>query len=387
MCPADSTAPRNATRLPALSRSSLSSPLLRWYRSHARALPWRRDHHPYRVWVAEIMLQQTRIAAVIPYYQRFLERFPSVTILANAPESAVLRLWSGLGYYSRARNLRRAAKIILARHQGNFPSDRDAALALPGVGPYTAAAVLSIAWNIPLVSLDGNVARVLARLLALRGDLRHSSRWRALERTANSLLDHHHPGDWNQALMELGETLCTPRAPLCNRCPLASLCKAHHRGLTSRIPAPRIRRATLKVFLAAAVLLDPRGRTLLVRQHGRHDPALFSRLWQFPSVEFQAPAARGKASSAAARRLAHHLSADLHLSAARLRALPAARHAVTFRSVTLVPFLARISAIKIPSGAGMRSVPLRSIHSLPVSSATRKIAVAALAALGRAAHP
>jgi A/G-specific adenine glycosylase len=328
------------------------------------------------------MLQQTRIASVIPYYERFLTRFPSIRSLACASESAVLKLWSGLGYYSRARNLRLAAKQIVARHGSKFPRELQAVRALPGIGPYTAAAVLSIAWNVPLVSLDGNIARVFARILGIRKDIREPKRWLALGRATDALLDRKRPGDWNQAIMELGETICTPRAPLCPRCPLAGFCEARRIGLTDKIPPPRTRRTPVKVSIAAAVLLDEQNRTLLVREPGLHDPVLFSRLWQFPSVEFREGAQSGATAVASvSARLARHLSADLHLPRLRLVPLATARHAVTFRSITLAPFLARTPALTIPVGAMMRLVSLRSIHKLPVSAATRKIAAAGLTAL------
>src|SRR5277367_7145321 len=162
--------------------------LLAWFRTHQRDLPWRRSRDPYRIWVAEVMLQQTRIAAVMPYYERFLTRFPTVRSLAGAHEAEVLKLWSGLGYYSRARNLHRAAKIIVTQHNAKFPRTLNAALELPGIGAYTAAAVLSIAYDVPLAVLDGNVARVLARIKAIRGDLRASKNWRALTAAVQNFL-------------------------------------------------------------------------------------------------------------------------------------------------------------------------------------------------------
>ena len=167
-------------RLTRRALETFQTRMLAWFRANQRDLPWRRSRDPYRIWVAEVMLQQTRIAAVMPYYQRFLRQFSTVNSLAHAPESGVLKLWSGLGYYSRARNLHRAAKLIVTQHSGKFPRELSAALELPGIGTYTAAAVLSIAYDIPLAVLDGNVARVLARIKALRGDPRAPKNWRAL---------------------------------------------------------------------------------------------------------------------------------------------------------------------------------------------------------------
>jgi A/G-specific adenine glycosylase len=346
--------------------------LLAWYRSHRRTLPWRASRDSYRVWVAEIMLQQTRIAAVLPYYERFLKKFPDVASLARAPESEILRLWSGLGYYSRARNLHAAAREIVAHHAGKFPRTLESSLALPGIGRYTAAAVLSIAHDVPLAVLDGNVARVLARLFAIRGDLRAPRRWRQLTGSADQLLAHFAPGDWNQALMELGETLCTPQNPNCAKCPVASHCRARARNLTEKIPAPRRKPKTVHVRIAAAILRDPRGRTLLVRDPGAHDGVLFSRMWQFPAVEVSRhPRAE----------LEKHLRETLALAGPPLAlvALPAARHGVTFRNVTLLPFLIRLP--RLPKLPRSRALRLDRLHSLPISSATRKIAAAAAAAL------
>jgi len=342
--------------------------LLSWFGKHRRDLPWRASRDPYRVWVAEIMLQQTRIAAVIPYYDRFLARFPTVESLSRARPHEVLKLWAGLGYYSRARNLHRAAKEIVAHHHGNFPRDPAAALELPGIGHYTAAAVLSIAYDVPLAALDGNIARVLARVTALRGDLREPRRWRGLGDLAASLLALNAAGDWNQALMELGETVCTPQIPRCGECPVSRWCRALELGISDKIPAPRKKRAPVKIRIAAAILMDQDGRTLLVKDPGDHDDVLFSRMWQFPAVHVKSdPPAE----------LANHLRSTLGLEIAEsaLEPLRPARHAVTFRNITLLPFLCRVQ--QVPKLARTRIVALSEFSRLAVSSATRKIASAA----------
>jgi A/G-specific adenine glycosylase len=340
--------------------------LLRWFRAHKRDLPWRASRDSYRIWIAEVMLQQTRIAAVTPYYERFLQSMPNVKSLGRAPLVEVLKLWSGLGYYSRARNLHRAAKIIVADHNGKFPRELDFALQLPGIGRYTAAAVLSIAYDVPLAVLDGNVARVLARLFALRGDLRQPHRWRSLSKMAQDCLACDSPGDWNQALMELGETICTPQNPRCETCPVSKWCRAYNLGLTDKIPSPRVKRSLVKIRIAAAILLDPRGRTILVKDPGAHDHVLFSRMWQFPAVEVaRHPRAE----------LEKHLRATLGINGIALEDLPTARHGVTFRNITLLPFLARVE--RLPKLARTRVIALKNLSHLPVSSATRKIAAAA----------
>ncbi|HVB07700.1 MAG TPA: A/G-specific adenine glycosylase [Candidatus Acidoferrales bacterium] len=364
--------------LPPRQLASLRRNLLSWYRANRRDFPWRRGRDPYRIWLAEIMLQQTRIAVVLPYYERFLERFPNVRELARARESEVLKFWAGLGYYSRARNLHRAAKQIAVQHGGKFPRDQEQALALPGIGHYTAAAILSIAYDVPLAALDGNVARVLARLFAVRGDLRAPKTWRKLAVAAQTLLPLSAPGDWNQAMMELGETICTPRSPHCAACPIARHCKARALGLAEKLPAARRKRASANVRIAAAVLVDSRGRTLLTKIPGAHDSVLFSRLWQFPATAI-AITPNGDSARSPANELAEHLRTSLNISIHSLTALPLATHAVTFRKVTLAPFFARVT--RLPKRPNCRTLPLAKLARVPISSATRKIARAAISAL------
>ncbi len=329
-------------------------------------MPWRRTSDPYCIWLSEIMLQQTRVAAAIPHYERFLEKFPTVHRLARAKAETVLGLWAGLGYYSRARNLHGAAKQIVNRHDGKFPRTLEQALALPGIGSYTAAAVLSIAYNRPIAVLDGNVARVLARIGAVRGDLRAPALWRKLESAAQDLLASRTAGDWNQAMMELGATVCTPKSPRCNECPVAAWCEARRLGIASELPEARKKRATVKVTIAAAVWLDPRGETLLVRQLNSEGD-LFSRMWQFPAVE---------AGSDARASLAEYLRMKFNFTLNdNVLPLSSRRHAVTYRDIRLTPFL--IPVDRLPAIADSRAVPLAHIEKLTVSNATRKIADAA----------
>jgi A/G-specific adenine glycosylase len=340
--------------------------LLAWFARRRRAMPWRGTRDPYRIWLAEVMLQQTRVAAVTPYYERFVRRFPTVRALARAREADVLRHWAGLGYYSRARNLHRAAKRIVAGHNGRFPRTLQDALALPGVGRYTAAAVLSIAYDEPLAALDGNVARVLARLDAVHGDLRALRRWRKLEERAQALLEARAPGDWNQAMMELGATVCTPRAPRCAECPVARWCRARALGIAERLPAKRAKPATVEVELAAAIFLDRAGRTLLVAADGGADAKFFARLPQFPALRVVRDAAD---------ELSRALRARLVLNRERFEPLPAVRHSVTRHAVTLLPFLVRVR--RLPAVAGAMAVPLARVARLAVSSSTKKLAAAA----------
>jgi A/G-specific adenine glycosylase len=353
--------------------------LLGWFRQFQRDLPWRRSKDAYRVWISEIMLQQTRVAAVIPYYEKFLMRFPDVRSLAEAPQEDVLRLWSGLGYYSRARNLQKAAQQIVALHGGEFPREEEAALALSGIGPYTGAAILSIAFNAEHAVLDGNVARVIARLGAIRGDLRESKRWQSVQKTADELLDRKSPGDWNQAMMELGAMICTPRAPQCLLCPVANFCEARKQGTPESFPEKRKKREPVQIVLAAVVLSAPSGQTLLLpppdvkteTKPAADDVAtLVSRMWHFPTIAIQEDAVK---------ELREFLAEFLKLKASAIRLEPLAkvRHAVTYRNVTVLPF--RVVIPKIPRIRGAKSIPLEEFATLPVSNLTRKIARAALA--------
>jgi A/G-specific adenine glycosylase len=376
--------------------AALRKQLLRWFRHYQRELPWRRTKDPYRIWLSEIMLQQTRVAAVIPYYERFLARFPDVQTLAAAPQEEVLRLWSGLGYYSRARNLQSAAQEIVAKHDGVFPRDEKEALALPGIGRYTAAAILSIAYSAKHAVLDGNVARVLARIFAVQGDLRDAKRWKSLQQSADALLDQKSPSDWNQAMMELGATLCTPQSPQCLVCPVTQFCHARKLGIADSLPARRKKRATETITLAAAVLFDPRGRTLLLPppqllRHAakgtQHNPAqsqisvLVSKLWHFPTISVRSdPVAELK------EHLDKLLPAKIAKQPLQIEALPTARHAVTYRAITLLPF--RVAVAQLPGISNAKTISLAEItspSSLAISNLTRKAARAALACAAPAA--
>lgn len=241
--------------------------LLRWYDANARPLLWRSSPDSYRIWVAEVMLQQTRIAVVEPAYERFLEAFPTLEALATAEEEDVIARWSGLGYYSRARSLHRAARTLHEAGLDHFPKTWDEARRLPGVGPYTAAAVLSIAYDLPHAAVDGNVIRVLSRLERLdRPDARGEPHAALAER----LLARGRAGDWNQAVMELGETVCLPRAPRCESCPLRASCRAYAADAVEKHPPPKQRRATEKLGLAVTVVQDRDGQLLLERGAFRH---------------------------------------------------------------------------------------------------------------------
>jgi A/G-specific adenine glycosylase len=236
-----------------------------WYRRQHRKLPWRKTADPYRIWVSEIMLQQTQVAAATPFYQRFIERFPTLAELAASREADCLAVWSGLGYYRRARALRQAARLVVREHGGRVPRDPEQFARLPGVGRYTTGAVLSIAFGAPLAALDGNAARVLARLFALELSIKNAREARSLWDLAARLVPARNPGQWNQALMELGATICVPRSPRCDECPLRSRCEARRLGIAERLPPAAPRRPSV-VMRRAAALISRGGRFLVVRR-------------------------------------------------------------------------------------------------------------------------
>ncbi len=258
--------------------------LLEWYRRRRRDLPWRRTSDPWRIWVSEVMLQQTRVGTVIPYYTSFVERFPDIRALAEAREDDVLKAWEGLGYYARARNLHRAARVVVREHGGRVPDDPERFRALPGAGEYITAAVQSIAFGRPMAVVDGNVRRVIARLYALDAPADTAAGRRAVAERARALLAPRTPGDFNQAMMELGATVCLPRAPRCDACPLRRPCRARALGEPERWPARRSRRRPPLRRVAVGVVVR-RGRVLITRRASR---GLLGGLWEFPGGAIEA---------------------------------------------------------------------------------------------------
>ena len=300
--------------------AALRRRLLAWYARHARKLPWRSTRDPYAIWVSEVMLQQTQVATVVPYYHRFLDRFPSLESLAAARLDRVLSAWAGLGYYRRARFLREAARLVARDHAGRVPDDPEAFSRLPGVGRYTAGAVLSIAFDQKTPVLDGNVARVLARLFGLPLGVRDPRQARALWELAGRLLPMRGPGNWNQALMELGAVVCLPRSPRCGECPLARTCVALRTRRVDELPPPAARRTAVRVRRALA-LLAWRGRWLVERRSGD----LLDGLWEPPGVELADGAVAGPALRARLRRLG--------MRARLVDTGRSVRHAITHRRI------------------------------------------------------
>ncbi len=343
-------------------RTGLRRRLLAWWDAGHRDLPWRFPQHgadPYRVWLAEVMLQQTRVETAVPYFRRFVARWPTLSALAAADDGEVLAAWSGLGYYARCRNLLAAARMALARH-GGIPASVAALAELPGLGPYTVGAVASIAFAIPAAAVDGNVARVLSRLEAVPGDPSSPKVKRTLGACAAALVDPLRPGDWNQALMELGATVCAPRAPRCSACPLSTPCRARREGRTDAIPARSPRRPPVRMVMAL-VRVERAGRLLLARAPER---GLLAGTWGLPGLvvpEGEDPAGflRARALAdlglrvdvgaevVAVTRLLTHRRLELHVHAGTLRGRPP-------RDASRWAFTSGEEASRLPASTAMR---------------------------------
>ncbi|HEY9230834.1 MAG TPA: A/G-specific adenine glycosylase [Blastocatellia bacterium] len=265
------------------ARSQLVTALLRWFARHKRALPWRATRDPYRIWISEVMLQQTQVATVIAFYERFLEQFPNVAALAAADDRSLMKAWEGLGYYARARHLRAAAQTIVREHSGKLPASQEALLQLPGFGPYTAAAVASLAFGADCAAVDGNVLRVLARLCAVDADIRLASTRRRVQQLADALVPAGRAGAFNEALMELGALCCRPKNPLCNECPIRCFCRAFQEGRVAELPVKSARPAVPHHEIAIGVV-HRNGKMLIAL---RPAEGLLGNLWEFPGGKRQ----------------------------------------------------------------------------------------------------
>ena len=257
----------------------ISNPLLAWFRARARSLPWRDDPRPYYVWVSEIMLQQTRVAAVMPYFSRFVAELPDVASLAAADDDALMKLWEGLGYYSRARNLKKAAEVVMEKHGGTIPRDFDELLALPGIGRYTAGAIASIAYGKRVPAVDGNVLRVVARLTASREDVLREKTKRAVEDALAASMPKD-AGQFNQAMMELGALVCLPRNPHCEECPLTALCRARAEGTEAELPVKAAKKER-RIEPRTVLLIERDGKFAIAKRPKR---GLLASLWEFPNL-------------------------------------------------------------------------------------------------------
>jgi A/G-specific adenine glycosylase len=350
-----------------------------WYRQHARDLPWRRIRDPYAIWISEIMLQQTQVATVERYFPKFMAAFPTVAALAAAPEQQVMRLWEGLGYYRRARQLHAAAKKIIAEHGGRFPSDMDTLRQLPGIGRYTAGAILSIAFDIPAPILEANTLRLLSRLLAFRGDTASGTGQKLLWQTAEDLLPKRGSGQFNQALMELGSLICTPRNPRCNQCPLKLLCPTNRDGLQNHIPALRTQPMVEDVQEAAVVIVR-HGRVLLRKCVAGER---WAGLWDFP--RFPLPKTikpRPSVASDKHKNIANSVRQLAGITISSPQQFVTLRHSVTRFRITLDCFTARCNGstqrIVTASNNGhgqLQWVKPEELEDFPMNTTGRKLSL------------
>jgi len=358
--------PRPMTDLP-----SLRLALRAWYLLRKRRLPWRDDPSPYRVWVSEIMLQQTQVVTVIPYFERFMLAFPTVAALASAPESDVMTLWSGLGYYRRARMLHAAAKAIVADHDGALPASLEGLTSLPGVGRYTAGAIASIAFGVRAPVLDGNVARVLARLTALRDPVDGGAGQKALWALADALVPADDPSTHNQAMMELGALVCTPRSPSCGECPWSSRCVARAERCAEELPLKKPKAAPKAVHAVAGYLLEDLASDALLLARRPAD-GLLGGLWELPAIELASARAAKKPALAAAfrERLGLTVEVGSHVGSVA--------HQFTHRTLTLEIYRVHtLAGTPTPSWyTDARFVSASTPDAVPLSTLTRKVIAA-----------
>jgi len=348
--------------------SALRRAAIGWFRDHARDLPWRRSRDPYRVWLSEVMLQQTQVATVIGYFERFLVAFPTVGELAAADEQQVLRLWEGLGYYRRARQLHAAARRIVAEHGSEFPREAAVLRTLPGIGRYTAGAVASIAFDAREPILEANTVRLLARLVAERSEVTSSAAQKRLWGAAAELLPTRQVGQLNQALMEIGSLVCTPRSPNCANCPLARWCRARELGIQEQLPVTRPKTKYEEVT-EAAIIVRHRGR-ILVRQRDEHER--WAGMWDFPRFRLDTPS-----SAAWCDELRQKTLEQTGVSIDPGELLTTLRHGVTRFRITLHCFEARRSTEHPPtecqSASPLKWVRPLELTQLPLSVTGRRI--------------
>lgn len=367
-----------ATLLPdAAWHAAFRRRLRAWYGRHARDLPWRRRRDPYAIWVSEVMLQQTTVAAVEPYFHRFMAAFPTIGDLASADRDRVMRLWEGLGYYRRAAQLHEAARQIVAEHGGRFPRVPEEVRRLPGIGRYTAGAILSIAFDARQPILEANTVRLLSRLLAFCGDTAGREGQTRLWAMAEAVLPRREVGRFNQALMELGSQVCTPRSPRCEECPVAPLCAARAQGLIAEIPAPK-RKPTVEQRREAAVVVRRRQRVLLAQ---RPEGVRWAGLWDFPRFALDGgdeDQQRGK--------LLAELRRTTGVEARLDGLLTTLRHSVTRFRITLDCYLATCVRYEAPpDGSAMRWLAPRELADYPLSTTGRELAVLVQNGGGRSA--
>ncbi|MBN2409194.1 MAG: A/G-specific adenine glycosylase [Candidatus Aminicenantes bacterium] len=339
---------------------SLPRKIGRWYRTHRRRLPWRETKDPYKIWVSEVMLQQTTVNAVIPYYVRWLELFPDIQALARAPLRRVLKAWEGLGYYQRARNLHQAARTICRKHGGSIPAEFEEFIALPGVGPYIAAAVLSLAFDKPYPVLDANVRRVGMRLYGFQGKANARADAVLLARI-RGIFPVENGADFNQALMELGALICRPKNPGCLLCPVQSFCRAYQSGEQEVIPAPKSR--SFQQIETVVGIISDQGKYLIQQRPAQ---GLLAGLWEFPGGKRE----KGETLREALRR---EIKEELGVEVRRERLLLKLRHAYTRFQVELFVFECELDRSPLPRSPNRRWVGLRALKRYPFPSGSAQI--------------
>ncbi len=361
--------------------ATLRRRLLAWYRKHGRDLPWRRTRDAYRIWISEVMLQQTTVAAVIPYFERFLDRFPTVHDLARADEQDVLRLWEGLGYYSRARNIHKAARAVVEQHSGVFPESAEELQKLPGIGRYTAGAIASFAFDTAAPIVEANTLRLYCRLIGFEGDPRAKVGQDLLWQFAERALPRKAPGELNQALMELGGTVCSVKEPACNQCPLRRCCRAFRNGKTDSIPRPKARPKITGVT-HVNVIVRRRGAVLL-RRHGEDER--WSGLWDFPRYELTGELAATlpddlcsptmiRSTKSLAEVLRNEIRQQTGIDAEIGGHLTELTHAVTRYRIRLLCFEADYMSGRLRRGEPLKWVPPGGLEEFPLSTTARKLA-------------
>ena len=352
-----------ACRKEQLGINSLQQALIDWYLINKRDLPWRKTDNPYHIWVSEVMLQQTQVETVVPYYNKFLKRFGSIKILARADLQDVLKVWEGMGYYARARNLHRAAGIVLSRYGGSIPDRWEDIRKLPGVGDYIAAAVLSIAFEKPYPAVDGNVKRVMARLFKLEEPVNNSKSYKIFRNAADTFFDPQKPGIFNQALMELGAIVCRPKRPLCQTCPLQSRCLAFQSGRVSEYPK-KLKRKPVPQYQIAVGVVFKNGRVLITR---RKPEGLLGGLWEFPGGKIRNGE---KAQSACIREIKEEVNLSVRVDSHLTRV----KHAYTHFKIVMDVFCCTFVSgrVKLNGPVDHRWINLDNIQDYPLPKANHK---------------
>ena len=355
-----------ATPPPPATITALRQHLLAWFAAHARPLPWRQSYHPYQVWISEVMLQQTQMERGVLYYQRWLERFPGFAQVAMAGEEEILKLWEGLGYYSRARNLHALTKIVMADHGGELPNTLTGLLALPGIGKYTARAILSIAFEQDYPVVDGNVERLFARLFAIDQPVKSTLAHERIWALAEALLPRGEARTWNQAVMEFGALVCVRSTPRCALCPMTSECQSYQQGATSQRPVSGPATKTIPLTFVVAVICDAAGR-IFVRQ--RPAGERWAKLWEFPA----APLAAG---ADPAQAVIDAIGQESGLTITIDRPLPMVSHSFTKYRAVLHPFRCRLVGTPPPGTTTSRWLSLADLNGLAFSAGHRQVITA-----------